>query len=408
MNRKTSAAVVVILLVVAVAAVYVGVTVNSPKASSSICNATTTACAANTSATMVTTSVSNTANKLGKPIYLALAYAAGCPHCEAVNNFILNASETYDIRTLYINAITNQTLLSQYLVYYSVPQSDWGAVPILFVGNTYRIGDIDSIAYLSSSLATLAQSGASLPSVESGNLGSLTVLEITGLALVDSVNPCAFTVLVFLLSTMFMYNPTKRYRLLLGGTSFALGIFAFYLVVGLALLLGIKSVLVVTGLKNVYIYGAFGVFSIALGLLNLKDYISYGSLGFIMEVPRSWRPKMLGTIDKVLLSKIASIPGAFIAGVLVTAFLLPCITGPYFVAGGLLKDLPLGNAVLWLSYYNILFVLPMLVITALVYFSYTSISKASEFQERNTKRLHLVAGILLILVGVVMLSSFIV
>jgi hypothetical protein len=232
------------------------------------------------------------------------------------------------------------------------------------------------------------------------------VLEITGLAAVDSINPCAFAVLIFLLSTMFMYNPTKKYKLLLGGASFALGIFAFYLVVGMGLFLGIKSVLAVTGLRNVYIYAGFGIFSIALGLFNLKDFIAYGSLGFTMEVPMRWRPKMLGTMDKVLLSKIATIPGAFLAGVLVTAFLLPCITGPYFVAGSLLKDLPFVSAVAWLSYYNFIFVLPMFIITGLVYFSFTSVGKASEFREKNIKRLHLIAGILLIIVGIIMLSSF--
>jgi hypothetical protein len=408
MNRKSLAALLAVLLIVALASVYVAVTMNAPKASNSTCKVTATGCVASTNATLVTTIASNTTNRLGKPIYLAIAYVTGCPHCEAVNNFILNESKIYDIRILYINAITDQTLLSQYLVYYNVPQSDWGAVPILFAAGSYHIGDTDSIAFLSANVAGFAQNGVPLPAVASSNLGSLTILEITGLALVDSINPCAFAVLIFLLSTMFMYNPTKRYRLLLGGISFALGIFAFYLVVGVGLLLGIKSVLAVTGLKNVYVYGAFGIFSIALGLLNLKDYISYGSLGFIMEVPRRWRPKMLGTMDKVLLSKIASVPGAFIAGVLVTAFLLPCITGPYFVAGSLLRDLPLGNAVLWLSYYNFLFVLPMLIITTLVYFSFTSIGKASEFREKNIKKLHLLAGILLILVGVIMLSSFVI
>jgi len=408
MNRKSAAAFLVTVLVIALAVASASMPAGAAQETNSTCNITTAGCSANTNSTLITTTSANTTNKLGKPIYIALAYVNGCPHCEAVNNFILGQSATYDIRTTYINAITDQTLLSQYLVYYNVPQSDWGAVPILFVNGTYRVGDTDSISFLSGHLAAFAQAGVPLPSVGSGSLASLTILEITGLALVDSINPCAFAVLIFLLSTMFMYNPTKKYRLLLGGASFALGIFAFYLVIGVGLLLGIKSVLAVTGLRNVYIYGAFGLFSIALGLFNLKDFISYGSLGFTMEVPMRWRPKMLGTMDKVLLSKIATVPGAFVAGVLVTAFLLPCITGPYFVAGSLLKDLPLGSAVAWLSYYNFLFVLPMLIITALVYFSFTSIGKASEFREKNIKRLHLIAGILLIIVGIFMLSSFVV
>jgi len=408
MNRKSYVALLVVVLVVALAAIYVDVTFNTTKGSSSTCNVTTTGCSASGATGLVTTTPTNTTNRIGKTIYLALAYAPGCPHCEALNSFVLNLSRTYDVRTTYVNAIANQTLLSEYLSYYKVPQSDWGAVPILFVNGTYCVGDTACISYLSGNIASLAQTGVAQVSIGPGSLPSLTILEITGLALVDSINPCAFAVLIFLLSTMFMYNPTKKYLLLLGGSSFALGIFAFYLVIGVGLLLGIKSVLFATGLSNVYIYGAFGIFSIGLGLLNLKDYFSYGSLGFVMEVPRRLRPKMLGSMDKVLLSKIATVPGAFVAGVLVTAFLLPCITGPYFVAGSLLKDLPLGTAIGWLAYYNFLFVLPMLIITSLVYFSFTTVDRASEFRERNIKKLHLVAGILLILVGVIMLSSIVV
>ena len=286
----------VVALVITLALVAGSLPKGVAQGTNSTCNVTTTGCSANTNSTMVTTTAANSTNKIGKPVYIALAYVNGCPHCEAVNNLILSEGETYDIRTTYINAITNQTLLSQYLVHYNVPQSDWGAVPILFIGDTFKVGDTDSLSYLSGNIASLAQTGVAPPTVGSGSLGGITVLEITGLAAVDSINPCAFAVLIFLLSTMFMYNPTKKYKLLLGGASFALGIFAFYLVVGMGLFLGIKSVLAVTGLRNVYIYAGFGIFSIALGLFNLKDFIAYGSLGFTMEVPMRWRPKMLGTM----------------------------------------------------------------------------------------------------------------
>lgn len=368
----------------------------------STCNVTTGVCSSSNSS--ITAIIANATNKIGKPIYLAFAYAPGCPHCEALNNYLANLSKSYDIRVTYINAIDNQTTLSEYLSYYNVSQSYWSSVPILFINKSYCVGDTPCESLISQNITSFAQSGVPFQQVGSGSLAQLSILEISGLALVDSINPCAFMVLIFLLSTLFMRNPNKRYKILLGGVCFALGIFSFYMVIGVFLLLGIKSVLAVANLKNIYIYGAFGVFAIALGILNLKDYFSYGSLGFVMEVPRRWRPKMLATIDKAVLG-VASLPGIFIAGVLVTAFLLPCITGPYFVAGSLLKDLPLGIAVLWLLYYNFLFVLPMIIITLLVYFSFTSVEKAEQFKEKNIKKLHLLAGILLIGVGIAILYS---
>jgi thiol-disulfide isomerase/thioredoxin len=347
----------------------------------------------------------NATNKTGNPVYLSFAFAPGCPHCEALNNYLANLSKRYDLRVTYINAVANQTTLSDYLSYYNVSQSYWDAVPILFLGNkTYCVGDTTCESFMSQNIIAFAQKGVPLQQVGSASLGQLSILEISGLALVDSINPCAFMVLIFLLSTLFMRDPNKRYKILLGGICFALGIFSFYMTVGVLLLLGIKSVLAVANLKNIYIYGAFGIFSIILGLLNLKDYFAYGSMGFVMEVPRRWRPKMLATIDKAVMG-VASMPGIFISGVLVTAFLLPCITGPYFVAGSLLKDLPLGIGILWLLYYNFLFVLPMIIITLLVYFSFTSVEKAAKFREKNIKKLHLIAGILLLGIGITILYS---
>ncbi len=374
--------------------------------SNSTCNLETGTCPMIGSSSGITPVISgNAIGRTGKPVYMALAYAPGCPHCEALDSFIANLSSKYDIQMTYINALTNQTTLSKYLDYYKVPQSDYGLVPILFVNNTYCVGDTQCISFLSSNMASFAAKGTPVLAPHSKALGSLSIFEITALALVDSVNPCAFAVLIFLLSMLFMRDPNKRRTILLGGVAFAMGIFLFYLIIGMLLLMGIKAAVAFTGLSNVYIYGAFGIFAVALGLLNMKDYFSYGSMGFVMEVPRRWRPKMLATMEKNVLNRIASVPGAFIAGVLVTAFLLPCITGPYFLAGSLLKNLPLGVAALWLVYYNILFILPMLVITLLVYFSFTSVEKASAFREKNVRKLHLIAGLLLILVGAIMFYS---
>jgi len=346
----------------------------------------------------------NSIGKTGLPVYMVLVYENGCVHCEALNGFVRNLSAKYDIRMTYINAVTNQSGFVPYLNKYKVPSSDWDIIPMLFVNGTYCIGDSQCESLLSGNITAFADKGAQPQTAYGSGLGGITIAELTGLALVDSVNPCAFAVLIFLLSTLFMRNPEKKRVILFGGIAFALGIFAFYLTIGVLLVLGIKSALAVSGLSNAYIYGAFGLIAIALGALNIKDYVSYGKFGFAMEVPRSWKPRMLGTMDKILF-EFASIPASFIAGIAVTAFLLPCITGPYFVAGSLLKDLPTGIAVLWLAYYNFLFILPMLVITALVYMSFTSVERAQSFRERNIKRLHLLAGVLLLVVGMVILSQ---
>jgi hypothetical protein len=52
--------------------------------------------------------------------------------------------------------------------------------------------------------------------------------------------------------------------------------------------------------------------------------------------------------------------------------------GPYVVAGSLLSSLSLINAIPWLLLYNLIFILPMIIITLIVYFGYSNL-KYGEF-----------------------------
>ncbi len=116
-----------------------------------------------------------------------------------------------------------------------------------------------------------------------------------------------------------------------------------------------------------------------------------------MEIPRSWRHTL-----KDILHKATSPLGAFLVGFVVILFELPCTGGPYFFVLGLLADkVPLSQAVPPLLLYNVFFVLPLLLIIALVYLGYSSVQQAAEWKERNTRLLHLVGGLIMIALGIV-------
>ncbi|MDR0861052.1 MAG: hypothetical protein LBO09_09110 [Candidatus Peribacteria bacterium] len=66
-----------------------------------------------------------------------------------------------------------------------------------------------------------------------------------------------------------------------------------------------------------------GIVGLLVGLANLKDYFRYGK-GFVMEVPLSRRPAMMK-----ITKSVTSPAGAFVIGVIVSLFLLPCSSGPY-------------------------------------------------------------------------------
>ena len=138
-----------------------------------------------------------------------------------------------------------------------------------------------------------------------------------------------------------------------------------------------------------------------LGALNVKDYFSYTPGGLATEMPMSMRPYV-----KLAINKITSATGAFIIGFLVTIFLLPCTIGPYIIASGLLANLGFIGALPWLLYYNLLFILPMIIIVGIVYWGFGKVEDVSGWKERNIRKLHLVAGILLFLVGFALLIGW--
>jgi cytochrome c biogenesis protein CcdA len=106
------------------------------------------------------------------------------------------------------------------------------------------------------------------------------------------------------------------------------------------------------------------------------------------------RPKV-----KKIIGNITSPKSAFLIGFIVTLFLLPCTIGPYIVASGLLSELGTIGAIPWLLYYNLVFILPMIVITLIVYLGLARVEDVSGWKEKNIRKLHLTAGILLFLVG---------
>jgi len=225
--------------------------------------------------------------------------------------------------------------------------------------------------------------------------GKLTFAKVIFLASVDAVNPCALAVLALVLLAIFSYDPKKK-NVLLAGFAFIVSIFIIYFLYGLAIIKFFQFIQTFT-VARVWSYKILGILAIILGVLNIKDFISYkpGTLG--TEMPLSLRPKV-----KKIISGITSPIGAFIIGIFVTLFLLPCTIGPYVIAGGILSNLQILKAIPWLLLYNLIFILPMAVVVILVYFGFKKVEDVSGWKEKNIRYLHFWAGIIMVVLGLIM------
>ncbi len=231
---------------------------------------------------------------------------------------------------------------------------------------------------------------------------TLTIPYIMGLAVTDAVNPCELAILTLALIAIITRYPRERKKVLKVGLAFTAAIFLMYMIYG-ALLVYIFGLVSQISIISTILYKVFGVIGILLGASNIKDFFSYGSMGFVTEVPRKWRPSM-----KSMIARITSPKGAFVVGIICALFLTPCTMGPYIIATGLLKDLGLINALPWLILYNIIFVLPMILITLVVYFGFTTVDNVYGWREKNIRILHLISGIILVAIGVALLFGLLI
>ena len=226
-------------------------------------------------------------------------------------------------------------------------------------------------------------------------------IRITSLALADSVNPCAIAVLTMVLVSILLHNPEKRKRVLYAGIGFILAVYIGYMFYGAIIIQFFKIFADFLRDNSYYLFSGLAILAMIIGALNIRDYFSYKPGGIATEMPMKMRPYV-----KLIINKITSPVGAFIIGFLVTLFLLPCTIGPYVIASGLLSELGFLSALPWLFYYNFLFVIPMIIIVGLVYYGFSRVQDISGWKERHIKKLHLIAGILLFLVGFALLMGW--
>ena len=346
---------------------------------------------------------------------IAIFYGQGCPHCAAEEEFLSDISKQYPLEIenyeIYFNQ-ENRELFSDLLNEYD---KEIEGVPTLFINDKVIVGFSPSIAeQIEEEIVSALDSQKFInpldkitenPTIISGNSSprenpsttklkqKITVPAVIAAAAVDAINPCAFAVLIILLTTILLSK--NRKNSLFAGLAFSLSIFISYFLMGL----GLYSAIQAAGVTRLF-YAIVAVLAIIVGLFNLKDYFWYGKW-FKMEVPMTWRPKM-----KAVLRGVTSVPGAFLIGFVISLFLLPCTSGPYIVILGLLAEITTRNyAIMLLLLYNIIFILPMILITLAIYFGITTTEKAEEWRKRKLKILHLIAGIIILVIGIIMTGA---
>ncbi len=169
-------------------------------------------------------------------------------------------------------------------------------------------------------------------------------------ALVDSINPCAFSVLFLTITFLFSLNRDRK-DIIKAGILYIFGIFITYILIGL----GILKVLSLFNVPNIVSKaGAFII--ISFGIIALINEF-FPNFPIKLKIPKF----AYGNIAKIMGK--ATLPAALLLGFAVGLFEFPCTGGPYLFVLGLLHDQAnFLKGFSYLIFYNLIFVLPLVVI----------------------------------------------
>ncbi|MBI2595522.1 hypothetical protein HYW46_02175 [Candidatus Daviesbacteria bacterium] len=229
----------------------------------------------------------------------------------------------------------------------------------------------------------------------------LTLGLVIAAAVVDSINPCMFGVLIFLVAFMTrVYKSPKK--MLFFGLLYSAVVYVTYLLLGF----GILKTAISSGLSSIF-YWIGALIAIFAGLLEIKDYFWYGKGPSLQIIPGGgerikYYTNQIEKMEKrhpALLVLTTAVLGVFVVMVE-----LPCTGAPYLAILAMLSKGLFAAAVPFLLLYNFIFVIPLFIIIGISYFG-TSSDKLESWRKEHRGIMRLGIGLFLLLLGFYMIYS---
>ncbi|MBI4651044.1 hypothetical protein HY745_07145 [Candidatus Desantisbacteria bacterium] len=239
---------------------------------------------------------------------------------------------------------------------------------------------------------------------------------IISAGLIDGINPCAFTVIVFFMSFLVVQGYRKR-QLVIIGLSFIFSVFLTYFLLGLGIfgfLYQLKNFWLITRIFNVSI----GIFSIILGILSIYDFIKFKSTNetkdLLLQLPGAVKRQIHSVIrlynknpedneknefeKKSIISLVIS---ALISGFLVSLLEAVCTGQVYLptITFVLKTSSYKLQAFMYLLLYNLMFIFPLFIVFLLA-LSGTTTAQFSRFINNNLSALKILMAILFFVFGI--------
>ena len=351
-----------------------------------------------------------------KEIFIAYFYRAGCKECDNVYyllNYLQNKYTNLVIKQYDISDSSNIELFESLCKINKVERENWLKVPAIFIGNNYLIGEninrTDTEELINKYIFTGTDSPEQLvknylkdaPESIIERFKKFTILPIILAGLIDGINPCAFATLIFFLSYL-IYMGRSRREIVLISISFSLAIFLTYLLLGVGFLKIITSLKIFSIISKI-VYIITVCISLILGILNFVDFfrVKKGKTNkTILQLPMFLKREIHRTIRKGSKTRLFII-SAFLVGMVVSILELACTGQIYLPTIIYVSTIPnlKFKAYLFLILYNLMFILPLVVIFILYYIGATS-KKIENILKSNVAKVKLITGSFFIVLSI--------
>ena len=341
-------------------------------------------------------------------VELHVFWSLSCPHCQEALPQLKALAAEHPWLDLQTHEITQSAVALERFQHMAEALGESAqAVPTLFYCGQMDVGwsdDPDHVAQLldrlkacqgGQPLSPAAGRSLALPLLGTIDLGDLSLPVLTILlASLDAFNPCAFFVLLFLLSLL--THQRQRSRMLLIGGVFV----AFSGLLYFAFMAAWLNVFMVVG-NLPWITATAGIVAVLIGVLNIKDYFAFKQ-GLSLSISDTRQADLFQRSRRLLQAE--RLPTMLAATVLLAVaanfYELLCTAGLPMVFTRLLtlREQGTGQHYLYLLLYNLIYVLPLL----LIVIGFVRTLGSRKLSEREGRLLKLLSGLMMFGLGILL------
>lgn len=355
-----------------------------------------------------------TTNPDGQKVKMYYYYSPGCKKCERfIADTLPETEKKLDVSfSVTTRNILDDAGLEELLAVLANRNMTPKGYPAIIVGTTILQGEGEIATGFEQAIKTYLENPTELSEFTDGSLDAdlgETVPEISIIptfigGLLDGINPCAFTTLIFLLSALAVAGKSRK-EILIIGICFAASVFISYFLIGLGLFNALRLAEEFS-LVSLIIKWVLTLVLVVFAGISFYDYylVKAGkSKEILLQLPDLFKRKIRDTVRQTAKSTALAI-SSITMGVLVSIFELACTGQIYFPTITLIaRKTGSAEAFGLLATYNIGFILPLIAVFAATYMGITS-KKLGDMFQKHLGKVKLAIGILFL--GLAALSFF--